>query len=467
MNNRYKLSAYLVVTDLIDAAAEPSRILFATRTGRSVTLKDRVYRHLVDGQFDQIGETTLMELMRLEAVVRADEDEFAEVLHENIAAQEAPQSLRVTIQPTANCQLGCHYCGQVHEKRNLDAAMSEKITSRICDNLTRGNHKRLVLEWFGAEPLMAFSEILRMSDRLIGFCTDKGVEYDAYMVTNGLSLKPAVFLQLLEKKVNYYQITLDGIGATHDLMRITKEGAKTFDIILKNILDVTSLPEYTEHRCGIQVRVNVNQRSVQSLYKLIDLLASHGLQHKRVRFRFAPIVDWGGNNADKDSLAPGSFATAEIDWMLYAIEKGFEVADMVPSRVTGPCMVVSPDAEVYDAKGNVYPCYEYPYTPKYEGPEYRIGHVDSIATQRNANAVTKNWFTDVKTDIAPCKTCNLFPVCGGGCPKDWYNGDVACPAFKYNIKDKLVLDYLMRKRGFGQQAKRAPALAESLGESVT
>lgn len=458
MDNKYKLSTYVIVTDLIDEgmSPDPSRILYATRSGRSITLKDRVYRHLAAGDFAQISDATLVELMGLEVIVRAGEDEFEEVLRQNIAALETSTTLDVTIQPTANCQFGCNYCGQVHRKKNVDALMSQKITDRICNNLTRGNYKTLSVEWFGGEPLMAYTEILRMSDRMMTFCAGKDIDYEARMITNGLSFKPAVFQQLLEKKVTHYQITLDGLGETHDLMRITKEGAKTFDIILKNILDVTSLPEYLERHCSLLVRVNVNSRSVKTLFRLIDLLASHGLQHKRVRIDFAPIFDWGGNNAQKDSLSPESYAVAEIDWILHAIRKGFTFGRVVPEKRPGPCMVVKRDSEVYDVNGNIYPCYEYPYTPKYEKPEYLIGHVDTIDVQRNDNAVTRNWFVDIKGDISPCKRCNLFPVCGGACPKQWYNGEVACPPYKYNIEDKLVLDYLIHKKGFGEQYRDTP-----------
>lgn len=467
MNNQYKLSSYIVATDLIDAdsAASPSRILYVTRTGHSITIKDRVYQQLVAGQFDQIGDRTLIELMSVEAIVDANQDEFAEVLRQNVAALAESRTLDVTIQPTANCQLDCNYCGQVHTKKNVDSEVSQKITDRIFTNLMRGQHNHLSVEWFGGEPLMAFSEILRMSDRMIGYCTERGIGYDARMITNGLSFKPAVFTQLLERKVTHYQITLDGLAKTHDLMRITKEGAGTFDIILKNILAVTSLPEYMEQRCSILVRINVNERSVKSIFKLIDLLASHGLQERRVRIDFAPIVDWGGNNAQKDSLTAASFAVAEIDWIMYAIRKGFHFGRVVPSKKIGPCMVVKQDSEVYDAQGNVYPCYEYPYTPKYESPEYRIGHLDSIDTERNDHAITRDWFTDIKGEIAPCKSCNLFPVCGGACPKQWYNGEVACPSYKHNIEDKLVLDYLINKKGLG--AKLAPALAaEAVASTV-
>jgi uncharacterized protein len=447
MNNQYKLSTYLVISDLIDAdnSSDPSRLMFATRTGRSIKVKDHVYADLVAGEFSKIKDATLSTLLNAEVIVRAEEDEFSEILQQNQRRLVDGRRLDVTIQPTANCQLGCNYCGQVHSKKNVDPEISKKVTDRVCSNLIKNNYKELSVQWYGGEPLMAFTEILRMSDRLIEFCNDKGIAYGATMITNGLSFKPAVFAQLAQRRVRSFQITVDGLGETHDIMRITKEGAKTFDIILKNILEVTSTPEYKEHACSITVRVNVNNRSATTLKGLIDLLASHGLHERRVRLSFAPIINWGGNDAQKDSLLASDFGDSEIDWMLYALKKGFPFDKILPGKKAAPCVVVRPDAEVYDALGNIYPCYEFPYTPKYETAEHRIGHVDTIDTVRNDNAITTRWFADVKTDIAPCKSCNLFPVCGGGCPKQWYDGEVACPPYKHNIKEKLVLDYLIRK----------------------
>ena len=41
----------------------------------------------------------------------------------------------------------------------------------------------------------------------------------------------------------------------------------------------------------------------------------------------------------------------------------------------------------------------------------------------------------------PCHECSLLPVCGGYCPKKWYEGVVPCPAFKYNIEQRLLMAY--------------------------
>lgn len=455
----YKLSHYLVLTDPVkkDASGDPQHILFATRTGEYSLIRQSVFEHMQQGRFAEIRPETLTSLIRMEAIVPAAENEFDEIIQRNRVGMHDETTLLITIQPTANCQLGCHYCGQQHSKKNVEAQVSQKITDRIIQKLASKKYKKLDVNWFGSEPLMAYGEILRMSERLRHYCSENQIQYVASMITNGLSFKKNVAIRLFEQNIRHFQITLDGGPETHDIMRITKEGKKTFAIILENIIEVANSQEYQDHGAKILVRMNVSKASVGGLYKLIDILAQHRLQEKNVVLDFATLSDWGGNGADADGLDKPEFALAEIDWFFYAIKKGFTFSNFVPTRIHAPCMAVRPDAEVYDAFGNVFPCYEFPYTPKYDTPEYKIGHVQDDPATNNQNVSTRNWFSDIKTPVSPCKSCNLFPVCGGGCPKQWYNGQVGCPSFKVNIKDRLVLQYLLNKKASAAQTSGPPS----------
>lgn len=118
-------------------------------------------------------------------------------------------------------------------------------------------------------------------------------------------------------------------------------------------------------------------------------------------------------------------------------------------------MVLHPDGEVYDADGNVYPCYEFPYTEASSGPEYKLGHIDTIAELRNDKAITREWNTQIEGDVSPCKSCNLYPVCGGACPKKWLHGERGCPSFKDNIQDRLALHFLRKTGGIDAVAEAA------------
>ena len=46
-----------------------------------------------------------------------------------------------------------------------------------------------------------------------------------------------------------------------------------------------------------------------------------------------------------------------------------------------------------------------------------------------------------------CSEVPLLPACGGYCPKKWDDGDVPCPAFKYNIEQRLLLAYAIGRLG--------------------
>ncbi|MDT8759414.1 hypothetical protein MZO42_11970 [Sphingomonas psychrotolerans] len=89
-------------------------------------------------------------------------------------------------------------------------------------------------------------------------------------------------------------------------------------------------------------------------------------------------------------------------------------------------MVVAEDGEVYDAEGNVYPCYEFPYTPSFETDAYRVGHLDSIDDERNDAALTRQWFTDMPEgrevafhDVALACAALIEAGRRGEVPSDW------------------------------------------------
>ena len=194
----------------------------------------------------------------------------------------------------------------------------------------------------------------------------------------------------------------------------------------------------------ILIRTNIDKTNIEGIKPLIDLFAENNAQGK-IQFSFAPIVDWGDKKfGTSDGFTKKDFADIEIDLMLYAHQKGFLInTSLVPKREFMPCMVVAKDSEVYDAFGNVYPCYEFTYTPAYKDDIHKVGNLLTENFVPNDMATTRNWYNDIrKEDFATCNKCELLPVCGGGCVKNWYNDETGCPGFKFNMSDRLLIDYL-------------------------
>lgn len=444
-DTKYRLSGYTVVTDVInEGEPNPRQIIYSTRSGRAAVVHSSLLNNIREGKFNEIPGRLLSSLFQMEMLVPSDEIEFERVMEQNRMNLEDTKVLSITMQPGANCQLGCHYCGQKHTKHYLSDNLYDKVINRVEHNLLHSGRKYNVLSvtWYGGEPLMAFKQIRDLSPRFISMANNSGRGYMSDMISNGLSLKENIFTELVtDCGVSQFQITLDGTEEHHDTRRITKSGEKTWQIILNNIVKCVHLPIYREKNVSISVRMNIDRTNYESISPFLNILHSHGLAGK-IGLQFSPIVDWGDNHASDNSLSKDEFGEVEIDWYMQAIKLGFN-PKLVPARTYGPCMVINQDSEVYDAFGNIFPCYEMPYTDEYQTSQYMIGNVQFPEATYNKKAITRNWFDDVVQGKSTCRDCTFFPVCGGGCPKSWLAGTPACPPFKFNMEDRLALQYIL------------------------
>ena len=440
VSSAYKLSHYLVFTDPVNDKND--RIVYSTRSCKSLLISALCYDKLTEGNFNEIPGRLVQKLFDRHVLVPIADDELDIIVRDNKQAIEGePHTLYEVIQPSANCQLGCYYCGQTHAKKLLGNAMAEKIVDRIKTKLINNSYKNLDIGWFGGEPLLGLASIRSISAELLSFCSANNIRYAAKVVTNGLSLKENVFRELVKVwDVKQIEITLDGVGDFHDAHRYTKKGTGSFAIIFQHLIDAVRIKEQEKLDCKISVRCNVDRNNVEGVSALIRHLAEHRLQGK-IDFYTMNIYSWAGNNAHNQSLTKEEFASREIQWKKEMIHHGFAYGFDLPKRKKITCMIVSKHSEMYDANGNVFNCSETSYATIYDQSAYHLGNLGSgvpLKTQRHLG----DWNDRVQKDESlPCNTCKMLPVCGGSCPKSWEEGNPACPSNKFNLKDKLALNY--------------------------
>lgn len=435
------LSRYLVATEPFDAQSQSSRVVLSTRSGKSALISEEVWCELRNARWDRIPDTTLAALRRLLIVVSEDDDELALVIADNHREIAESRTLVQVVQPTAACQLGCSYCGQQHEAHKMVESVRRGLVDKVRQRLARGNergdrYELLRVGWFGAEPLLGLSAMRALTPELRAAADEVGCSYTARIVTNGIGLSLPIARELQTvHAVRHVEITLDGPARTHDLRRVTKDGARpTFDAILRRLSGIAGEPEIV---FDITIRCNVDKSNAEAVDDLIDVLYSKGLS-KRVGLYFAPVHDWG-NGAHATALDPQEFAEREIAWFARMLEQGFDV-DLVPARKPIVCMAVRSDARLTDAYGTEFNCSEVSYVPAYGEPNrYATGHVNSTEEQ-------VEHFADFNQQVLVsedswCHHCPMLPVCGGSCPKSWADGIPPCPSFKQNAKERLVLDF--------------------------
>ena len=127
-------------------------------------------------------------------------------------------SLNLILMPTEKCMFRCVYCYEDFLKGKMSNDVKQGVMSLV-ENQAHGL-RRLKIDWFGGEPLSAFSVVKELSEGLLDLCDRFDVEYASSMTTNAYLLDEVRAPQALALQIRRFQITLDGPAETHDSLRV-------------------------------------------------------------------------------------------------------------------------------------------------------------------------------------------------------------------------------------------------------
>lgn len=146
-----------------------------------------------------------------------------------------PGSVLLVICPTMGCNFDCPYCFENHQGGRMTEHVQADIVSLAERLLKVSRTGRIEVCWFGGEPLMAPDIIESLSGKLMPLAEKYGAFYDADLITNGYLLSPVIIKMLERVRVSLIQVTLDGIGAEHDMTRHPAGGGSSFERIIQNL----------------------------------------------------------------------------------------------------------------------------------------------------------------------------------------------------------------------------------------
>jgi len=387
-----------------------------------------------DGALDDFGgeEREAIELLRDNGFLVADRAAERRALDRFFTVVKSDTSeLHITVLTTLQCNFACDYCfqGDHGDYNKFAEKMSLETAARVADwierELDRVRPERLVLMFFGGEPLLNLPVMYGLAERTWAATQARGVRMVISIITNGLLLTPEVVDRLEPFGLSGIKITLDGDRATHNRMRPLRGGQGTFDRIIENIRRVAG-------RCRISIGGNFDESSVDSYPALLDFLKEQEFADKLVKVNFKPIVR-DEKPAPKGTLplipvsadgkplggtcmtSVGAGGASSCDSCNFLDDKmsflreetkrhGFPTPDGVHG---GPCHVHMKHAHTIGPDGSLYAC------PGFTGEKAQsTGHIDDRRDRWREEAREK---FDHLNPWKDCGDCAFIPVCAGGC----------------------------------------------------
>lgn len=438
-------SFYTVISDNEYLAPDDNayRFVYATRTATAAAFPSRTLEAVKRGDFTDIDAETLSQLLDIKAVEEEGVDEFQSILEFQRNASKDYRERTFTLLPTSYCNMGCDYCGQLHRKGGLPPGHRDAVAKRVLTAAENPATESIYVNWFGAEPLVGYPVVRDLSRQFIARCDELGKSYGAQMVTNGslLTHEKALLLHK-EDRVRQMEITLDGPKKIHNVHRPLKNGKGSFDHIISVLQECLDDPEL--NTLNITIRTNVDINNIEWVGEYISEIHGYGLTQSNVAFYFAPVYPWG-NDVSAVEIDRKEFSRHQVEWYKQMNELGIGIT-LLPDRLTGTvCIATNLAREVISSTGNVFSCSEHPLVPQYEATA-PLAKVKTLHLPLRPVGQFDDWHDSIEAGESGCRQCKMLPVCGGACPKQWRDGTVPCPPYKYTVQERF--DLMARFNGF-------------------
>lgn len=372
------------------------------------------------------------ELYKRGFIVEESVDEFkraADLHHRTI---ESEGHLSLILLPNEDCNFRCKYCYESFAKNFMKDWVQDGVIRFLENNLHK--YKSLHIAWFGGEPLTAMPIIERLSEQFIKLAKQHRIPYMSSMTTNGYNLTPNVMRKLLKAKVSYFQITLDGVGKTHDTTRVRMDGASTFDRIVRNLRNIRD--EVASRSFRILVRGNINRAVLNNIDEYIDFLTEEFSADPRFVTYWQPVGNWGGEEFDDTVLCKDRDI---LEPMQRAAESGadFLLSNEMMYQGGSVCYAAKRNSFVIGSDGILYKC-----TVAFDDERNQIGMISEDGRMIIDEERLNLWVTGHEAADSGCQKCFFRPACqGAACPlaRMMREGESPCPPVKTHFKQYLQI----------------------------
>lgn len=393
--------------------------LFNSRTSALILLDESEYKIFNDMDVLIKNNELKEQIYEMGFILDDDFDEILDIRNNLHSSRNNTRELSITIAPTIQCNFRCTYC---YEKNNLKSSyMSEDTVNAILkfvSNKIKGL-EGLHICWYGGEPLLAFDIVEKLSIGMKKLCSDNGVRYGAFMVTNGYLLNGEIASKLDKLDINGLQITIDGNEEYHNSRRFLINGKGTYRKIIDN------LKENIDKLNNVSLRINIDKNNFNYNEELLEEIYSFDKDGKIFPY-LGKICETEKVFSSDNCLTDTEFSNIDFDFS----KSQNNLISKYPKTIANFCSADHINSFIINYNGDVYKCWSD------IGDEkkimYKLDKEGNLISENNK--ICDDYLLFDPTLHDKCKDCLELPLCMGGCPLErMKRGYPICSEYKDSL----------------------------------
>lgn len=320
-------------------------------------------------------------------------DESHKLRYANLINRYNSKVLRLTILPTINCNFRCWYCYEQHEPSLMKEDNIISILKFAKTEIRAKHIKKVVLDWFGGEPLLRFYQIMYpLSKDLKSYCAEHDIDILFTMTTNGSLLNEDMVVKMKEIGLEQLQITLDGGKEYHNKVRYSHAIRDSYNVIVNNIHMLCKILD----KPNITLRINYTSQNLDSAFSILDDFD----EKIRSYITVSPHIVW----QDFGNIENLSIKVSQLKKDAY--EKGYSIIHPNIHQKCVSCYTENMEQFVINYDMNVYKC-----TARNFDKKYSVGKITDEGLFVPNEMFYKYYITSSPFVCRKCLKCDFLPSC--------------------------------------------------------
>ena len=346
--------------------------------------------------------------------------------------------MSVMIKPaSSNCNLRCRYCFYADEAASRQVANYGMMSPQTLEEVVRffldsaAGHCSFSFQ--GGEPTLAGLDFFRQVVELERKYGRPGLTVTNALQTNGMVLDRE-WCRFLGENHFLVGLSFDGIKQTHDLYRRQGDGSGSYSKVLR----AAQLLE--QYQVDFNILTVVTRQLAANITQVYRFYQKNGWRYHQ----YLPCMDAleSERGGEDYSLTPqdyGEFLKKLFDLWYQDLRRGVvtsiryfdNLVLLLQGRgaescaMTGHCNI----QYLVEGDGSVFPCDFYALDP------YRLGKIpDQTLEELDQRRRELRFVEDSLERPAECAGCPWFPLCRGGCKRDFTPGaaphNYYCPSYQ-------------------------------------